>query len=336
MKLSRAAQHYYSQVPFKKGKRTCPVCERTHNYHCSVTVDDSLALCKYRPSEQQAKDGRYVHILTPRGGAANYVVSASTIPSGQVEQIDAGIRHAVYSAMLSHLILTPAHGKALLDERGLSDATIANNLYASVPEEAKGNRLARALHRFFDLRGIPGFYVKDGRWCLNTQYRGFYVPYRDENGRIVGLQIRRDAGREPKYLWLSSKDLSSGTPARACIHFGKPDLARQSGELLITEGALKADRISEFENVATVAVAGVSATNPDNLAARLRKAFPSLRGVVVGFDMDWQDNPDVRAALLRLVRVLKENSLTVTVRTWDRALGKGLDDAIYQAKGAAA
>jgi hypothetical protein len=190
--------------------------------------------------------------------------------------------------------------------------------------------------RFFDLKGVPGFYFKDGRWRLNTSQKGFYVPYRDERGRIVGLQIRRDGNVEPKYLWLSSRDLPEGTPASACVHFAKPDLALSSGEVLITEGALKADRISEFGQISCVAVAGVTATSPARLTALLRQAFPDLQGVIIAFDMDWQDKKEVKDALLRLLRVLRDDGLTVKVRTWDLALGKGLDDALYQSEGRAA
>lgn len=327
-------QHYtYPKVPFKKGKVTCPVCGKTHRYHCSVTVDESLVLCRNRWSERQAQDSRYVHILKPEKGFT------PTIPlpkqeSGS-EQADADRLHAVYCAMLSHLELSPVHGDELLIRRGLSDVTIAKNLYASVPNEVKGTRLARALARVFDLKGVPGFYRQEGSWRLNTGYKGYYVPYRDERGCIVGLQIRRDRDAEPKYLWLSSKDLPEGTPAKACLHFSKPDIAERNGQILITEGALKAERISDFTDLSVVALAGVTATNPDTFIQRLLRVFPKLKGVKVCFDMDWQDKPEVRSALLRLLRQLKETALEVRGATWDIALGKGYDDYLYTIMGRA-
>lgn len=62
MKLPVRNTTVLTEVKFKKGKITCPVCGNTHNYHCSVTEDEGLALCKYVPSDKQAKDGRYEHI----------------------------------------------------------------------------------------------------------------------------------------------------------------------------------------------------------------------------------------------------------------------------------
>lgn len=221
----------------------------------------------------------------------------------------------------------------MLSERGLSDTTIAQRLYASVPDKAKGNRLARGLAKFFELRGVAGFYYQDGHWHLNLSSAGFFVPYRDEQGRIVGLQIRRDGNQETKYLWLTSRDLPEGTPATSCIHFSIPDLVETSGEVLLTEGALKADRISEFSDLPAVAIAGVTAMSPETVVSRLREAFPRLKRVVIGFDMDWQTNMNVRGAIRRLLQTLKATSLEVVGRKWDMALGKGLDDALFIAMG---
>lgn len=231
--------------------------------------------------------------------------------------------------------LTPEHGDALLYERGLSDNTIANGLYASVPDKAKGNRLARALAKFFDLRGVPGFYYKDGCWRLNISFKGYYVPYRDEHGRIVGLQIRRDGNRDPKYLWLSSVDETEGASPGAPLHFSKPYLAVENRELIVTEGALKADRISEFAQVAAVALAGVSAVKPEKLIAQIKQAFPALESVIIGFDIDWQENKEVKDALFRLKEAIEKTDLTVIIRTWDASLGKGLDDVLFQMEGRA-
>lgn len=329
-------QHYtYPKAPFKKGKVTCPVCGKTHRYHCSVTVDESLALCRNRWSEHQAQDGRYVHILKPNSQRGFAPTTPPKQESG-AERADADRLNAVYCAMLSRLELSPAHGDELLIRRGLSDVTIAKNLYASVPDADKGNRLARVFaHRFY-LKGVPGFYRQEGSWRLNTSYSGYYVPYKDERGRIVGLQIRRDRDTEPKYLWLSSKDLPEGTQAKAFLHFSKPDIAERKGEILVTEGALKAERISDFTDLPVVALAGVSATNPNTFAQRLLRAFPRLKVIKVCFDMDWQKNPKVCSALLRLLRKLKETALEVKGATWDIALGKGYDDYLFNTMGRAA
>lgn len=334
MKLSLITEQNYAQSNFKRGKITCPVCDKTHHYHCSVTEDGGLAVCRNKWSERQAKDGRYIHILTPTNYKVGSTSSVSNGKNDEVSPADADRLHASYSTLLSHLRLTPAHAASLLDERGLSDTTIAYHLYASVPDEHRGNHLARAMAKLgVDLKGVPGFYFKGGHWRLNTRYKGFFVPYRDKQGRIVGLQIRRDGNAQPKYVWLSSRDLPEGTPASSCVHFSKPDLAERSSEVLITEGALKASRISEFSDLPAVAIAGVTATNPETIVSRLREAFPRLKRVVIGFDMDWQTNVNVRSAIRRLLQTLKATSLEVVGRKWDMASGKGLDDALFSAMG---
>lgn len=333
--IHKADERQYIKSPFKKGKKTCPVCGNTHRYYCSVTVDGALALCKYKWSNKQSEDGRYIHILMDFNNQATYTASSSLIKESEPKRANAKSCDAVYTAMLSHLELTPEHGDMLLHERGLSDTTIAYGLYASVPDKAKGNRLARALARFFDLKGVPGFYFQDERWQLNVSFKGFYVPYRDECGHIAGLQIRRDGNQEPKYLWLSSTDKPEGVSPGAPLHFAKPDLVEQSGELIITEGALKADRISEFIHTATVALAGVTAMNYEKFTARIKQALPSLRSVIIGFDIDWQVKPEVKAALFRLKHTLEKTDLTVNIRTWPSSFGKGLDDVLFQTGGSA-
>jgi hypothetical protein len=295
-------------------------------------VDGSLALCSFKWSANQAQDGRYVHLLTPNQQKVFTPAPLSPLKKEAVaERADADRLHAAYSALLSRLKLIPSHGDELLIRRGLSDTTIANNLYASVPDFAEGNRMACDLAESIDLRGVPGFYRQEGCWRLNTWAKGFYVPYRDERGRIVGLQIRRDGDADPKYVWLSSTGLPEGTQAISCVHFVKPDLAR-NGQVLITEGALKADRISDFLPSSVVALAGVTGCNPQTFTTRLLRALPELRSIVVAFDIDWQEKREVKKALERLIKALRATSLPINVRKWEPALGKGLDDVLFRAE----
>jgi hypothetical protein len=252
------------------------------------------------------------------------------VKSNVTERADADRLNDVYSNLLSELLLTGAHGDELLIGRGLSDTTIAYNLYASVPDTAKGNEIAASLGCRFNLRGVPGFYRQEGHWQLNTRSYGFYVPYRDEFGRIVGVQVRRDGNADPKYVWLSSTGMPEGTSATTCVHFVRPDLASNS-DVLITEGALKADRISEFLQVPVVALAGVNGTSAETLTDYLKRALPEMQSVVIAFDIDWQEKQQVKCALNRLVAVLSATGLPVSVRQWNPALGKGLDDVLYYA-----
>jgi uncharacterized protein DUF3854 len=321
--------------PFKKGKRTCPVCGKTTDWHCSVTIDGSLALCSYRWNYEHANDGRYIHRLNDLNLQTKQT-AVSTSPIGEcgsveVPRADADLCDAVNRALLESLELTDAHGSILLDERGLSDTTIAANLYASVPSLLRAREVCDELSRRFDLAGVPGFYMKDGLWRLRYYGQGFYVPYRDAQGRMVGLQVRLDEGK-PRYIWLSTGDACKfplGASSGAPVHFSKPDLTQQSGFAFVTEGALKSDRIAEFTDNACVGIAGVDAFK-GTLGADLREALPQLHTVEIVYDAEWQEKPEVKKALLRLGRILVTAGLSVKVREWAAVMGKGFDDYLFQ------
>ncbi len=104
MKLPVRNTTVFTEVKFKKGKITCPVCGNTHNYHCSVTEDGGLALCKYVPSDKQAKDGRYEHIL--KSGSQNALPLSSDTKNVDLEiaeKADADRLNEVYSGFLKCL-----------------------------------------------------------------------------------------------------------------------------------------------------------------------------------------------------------------------------------------
>lgn len=329
--------------PFKKGKRTCPICGNTHQWHCSVTVDGSCAVCKYKYSDKQAADGRYIHHLTgnlyqPQKQTTDSAPSIGERGSVEAERADADHINTVYRTLLEHPILVESegtrppllqkHADHLLDERGFSDTAIATNLYTSVPDLKTLRLICDDLARSIELRGVPGFYKQDGRWRLRYYDDGFLVPYRDERGRIRGMQVRLDDG-EIRYRWISSAGKPEGVTSGAPYHFAKPDLVSQSGFAFITEGALKADRIAEFTDKACIGLAGVDSFDSEKFGAELREALPELRTVEIVYDIDWREKPEVRKALTRLRQVLKATDLFVTVRLWDAAKGKGFDDFLF-------
>ncbi len=104
-------------MTFKRnGKHPCPVCGKTHRYHCSISDDGTLAICKYTPSDKQAKDGRYIHRLSD---AFTPPKLRTTTEPRETMRANADRTHAVYMEMLERLELAPAHADKLLDERGL-------------------------------------------------------------------------------------------------------------------------------------------------------------------------------------------------------------------------
>ena len=331
MKLKAPKTVAFQESKFKKGMITCPVCSNKHQYHCSVTEDGGLAICKYVPSDKQAKDGRYEHILN--NGIEKFPpVISNKIELNVAERADSDKLNKVYSALLKGLKLNPNHSDQLLLNRGLSDSAIERNFYASVPNRNDGLKIGSILSKNIDLKGVPGFYTQSGAWCLNTNYSGFYIPYRDEKGRIIGLQIRKDLDDGQKYLWVSSSSKENGCSSGSPLHFVNPAIVEQTNEIFITEGALKADVIGDILDVGVIAMAGVNAMSAENLKENVFEAFPNLQKINLAFDMDWQAKDEVRDALLKLLRVLEKKPVSLMIATWDINLGKGLDDVLFKAQ----
>lgn len=313
-------------------RRPCAVCGRAS--WCSYFDDGRGAVCMRVRSERATRDGKgWIHNFraageSPPRAAPDALTSA---PTDECERADVERRHAAYSSLLSRLTLARSHLDGLT-ARGLPAEQISRLGYRSAPGEASATSAARSLSNSFDLRGVPGFYLEGGGWRLAKMPPGFIVPYRDERGRVEALQIRRSPHAGPgKYLWLSSKGKPLGSSSGSPAHFAGPDLLRAADEVLLTEGALKADVVAHLTRSPVVAAAGVS-NFPADFAARLRESFPSLRRAIVAFDRDLFGKAEVMAALERLAAQLARAGLRVRVRTWPPP-AKGYDDFLLSRLG---
>lgn len=321
------------QSQFVRGRRTCPVCGRTHRYHCSVRADGTLALCKFTPSNRQADDGRYIHLLAPKGAEAVSDIRQA-IRGGAMSETPADKRRdvdhcdTVYRALLESLELSASHADHLRIARRLSDSTITAHLYATMPTHESASKLCAALAQRFDLRGVPGFYRVGEGWQLNIKHQGLLIPCRDARGRIVGCQIRLDTG-SPRYVWLSSRGFPCGASSGAPTHFVKPDLTERTRRAIITEGPLKADICAELLDCCVIGLAGVASFTAD-LGQCLLRELPQLREIAIAFDADWSIKPEVRNALRRLYTCILASGLRAQVWSWDAARGKGLDDYLLR------
>lgn len=324
-------------------KNPCKICGRPD--WCSYTQNGELALCMRvsAGSIKTAANNAFIHVLNPQDRSKVSATSASSIRnsgnSGKLKSennlADADTRHEVYTYLLECLNLNALHGSHLIYERGLHDRTIASCIYASVPEDDELERvMAKLRAKFGDrLKGVAGFYKdSDGLWQMRSLPDGFFVPYRDVFGRISGIQIRRDAHKKPKYFWFSTppEDFREGTSSGSHLHFTAPDLAIRSGEIIITEGALKADSITIFMDEPCVALAGVTTANFDKLPAELKKSVSTLRKVKIAYDADFLENEHVKKAIIKLSRSLRAFGFEVDIWTWNPDYGKGLDDLLRQ------
>lgn len=314
----------------------CPICG--HFDWCGISADGARVICM-RISDgalRETKNHGWLHRLS-EGVGRSFVSTfqpdhASDVALASIEQ-----RHVVYTALLESLTLSSKHADDLL-KRGLHDTSIAYELYATVPDRDLAATLCVELGRRFDLTGVPGFYhdAEDAfedyvkaEWRLNVGdwHTGIFIPSRDEQGRIQALRIRRDvSGKDGRYIWLSSKGKFDGVSSGAPMHWAAPHRLDR-GEVIITEGELKAAVIAQMTDSAVLSLAGTSSFRQD-LGEALRGL--GVQWARLAFDADRHTNRRVAEDFDRLGRLLLSAGLAVTVLNWAVGDGKGLDDLLAQ------
>lgn len=233
-------------------------------------------------------------------------------------------RHDVYYDFLQLLKLQPVHRENLMN-RGLEFSEIHRFLYKSVPLDHVFRReVLEKLSAMHDLTGIPGFY-RDGNGDWQMYFKscgGMFVPVCDKNGYIQGLQMRLDLpedSKEKKFRWFSSKYFEGGTAAKSWIHvIGDTS----SDEVILTEGAMKADIASVLSNGRLfIAVPGVNAVHllPDVLRdLKIRKVYEA-------WDMDKYSKAEVKNALISLRALMESCGIAYKGCSWNPYY-KGIDD----------
>lgn len=273
------------------------------------------------------------------------------------------IRDEVYRRFLSQLALSKRHHDDLI-ARGLTEEEIVEGMYKTVP--AMGF-VSFAVNSFtYEIKdtlkrhvqwGIPGFYdIRTDEPKVVKCDPGFFVPVRDENNLISGMQIRYDplpanATQEKrekyaKYKWFASQyvEKKDGCTASGCenIHYAT-HLMHVPSSITLTEGVLKADIASRLRGrigdkngnpLPPAPVLGlVGVYNTEGLGMELQKLKdwgPGLKKVVIAVDMDYREKPQVAAAMRRIEKIVSDLGLQYEVFKWDPRY-KGIDD-FYLAK----
>jgi len=239
---------------------------------------------------------------------------------------DITTRHTVYSALLSMISLAPDHMRKLIS-RGLPEQAILQNEYRTTPVVG-GKALAKQIQaKGHSLIGVPGFYKDSGGWTFISMWRGILIPVRDIQGRIQGLQVRRDNQEKRKYRWVSSADIegsTNGCGAEGWIHLAGPVRER----ILLIEGPLKADIVHHLTGQTVLAIPGVNSLR--HLEAVLVDLVEhGVRHIMTAFDMDFLKNPHVQNGYAELVNLLGRMDLTFGTYLW-RPDYNGLDDFVWE------
>ena len=241
----------------------------------------------------------------------------------EIPIIDVDARHATYDAFLNCLSLASDHRENLL-ARGLSDSQIDALGYKTTPVVGMASIAKHLLADGFYLSGVPGFYRRDDQWTFVSESRGILIPVRDLEGRIQGLQIRRDNVVRRKFRWVSSAGKIDGCRAETWTHVAGS--LRET--IILIEGPLKADIVHALTGQTVVAVAGVNALT--HLEETLREfSIMGVQKIMTAFDMDFLKNPHVQKGYKNLIQLIEDIGFRYGTYVWDPAFN-GLDDFIWQ------
>ena len=257
------------------------------------------------------------------GGPAPLGMVRSTAELDRPPVLPIPTRGAIYERALDLLNLR-SEARDDLTRRGLSPAQAHDIGYRSIPRRGGEHQafLAALVDEFGEatLRECPGFTDKNGRltfWTAFADRDGYVVPYRDEVGRVTGLQMKVLGGR---YM------TATGTRLDVVYHVAG---GSSGADLYVTEGATKANVAHVLGGIAVFAVAGQS-LKPSHIDA-IKRLSPSR--VIVA--LDEEDNVGTDRARKRWQQSPAEAGLPVYRAIWEGAdVGgpKGLDD-LFQAGG---
>lgn len=212
---------------------------------------------------------------------------------------------------MGRLSLASDHRQNLLS-RGLSPEAIEHLGYKSTPVVGLQAIAKQLTAEGFYLAGVPGFYrTENDQWTFVRQSRGILIPVRDPEGRIQGLQIRRDNAVKRKFRWVSSTGKKDGCKAEGWTHVtGVP-----KPEVILTEGPMKADVITYLSGKTVLAVPGVNALTQLGLTLEYLREHGTER-IMTAFDMDMLTNPHVQKGYQSLVQLLDKMGFQFGTYLW--------------------
>jgi len=313
----------------------CPNCDTEQGKHLNIHLEKDVFRCPRCDSKGGVFDLYALFTGLPRDSVlANLrsrMVSNSVpprprpTPAPPVESpcADIAVRDATYRALLAKLSLASDHQHNLTN-RGLSPEVIARNGYRTTPLVSGKALSKQLLDEGHTLAGVPGFYMKDGQWSFVPEQRGILIPVRDVEGRIQGLQVRRDNAVKRKFRWISSASYTDGCCAEGWTHFVGPPREK----IILIEGPLKADVVCHLTGHSVLAVPGVNAlTHLEKTLLVLRKL--GVRHIMSAFDMDFLQNPHVQSGYEALTQKLMALGFRYGTYLWNPDYN-GLDDYVWE------
>jgi hypothetical protein len=296
----------------------CPCCDenRTRNGHLNINLQKNVFRCPRCGFSGGVLD-LYSHYANIDRDEARSSIEArlcinenkNTLEKRYVQKkepvikeyplADIDARNATYRALLGKLSLASDHKENLLS-RGLSDEIIVQKNYRTSPVFGWRTIARQLQEEGHYLSGIPEFFRDDnGHWTFIEVKRGILVPVRDIQGRIQGLQVRRDNTERRKFRWISSSERQDGCKAVGWTHLA----GEINEEILLIEGPMKADIVNYLTGLTVLSVPGVNSLT--QLQATLSElAALGVRRVKTCFDMDMMKNRHVQNSYHSLLWML--------------------------------
>lgn len=264
-------------------------------------------------------------------------------PVKQTQIADADVRDKTYRALLSKLPLSKSHRNDLI-KRGFSNDDIEAVGFRSIPQSGLGMIAQAVVNDGCEVKGVPGFYqTKTGRTKVNCHGSGYFIPYRDSEGRILAMQIRYDIDlsaakseeeknelKKKRYRMFTSSGKEGGTAANTVPFYGIPGKAHNQKTVYVTEGGLKAAAAQSLSNGWFTAIPGVSTYEAwKTLLAYFKEQ--KVDTIVDAFDSDRATNQSVANAIDKLHSIAKEYGYEMETWNWGTEQ-KGVDDYLLAQK----
>jgi ribosomal protein L37AE/L43A len=288
----------------------CPFCGDKKG-HLYVNIDKGVFYC-----HKCGASGIF-------GQKRNNVANTAKVVRKAVDikiKLDTVKLNKVYRELILHLSLSKEHFRHLTEERKLAPTKIKEKEYRTLPLYSREKIAAKIAS---DIKGIPGFYKKDGMWSIAGP-KGLLIPFRNFNNEIWGMQIRPDDDfMDCKYCWLSSNGKPEGTKANTVYHVAGSNKTRR---VWITEGPLKGDIASYITGETFICVPGVNSWGKAEVVEDLSEQ--NIKEAIICYDADAVINIHVARAAVKLYDALERNGIKTYFAYWELEKGKGIDDML--------
>ena len=253
----------------------------------------------------------------------------------------------LYTEMRDYFGLSAAHRKMLKEVRHLSDDRIEKD-YFTFPYAKREYELfvlqmeLKYPKRKDQIRNYAGFWFEkySGRTYLLPQ-SGLGILIRNARQEVTAVQIRKDnPGDGSRYVWLSSAfalacpDLNEGgaSPSHQIdVMLPQKNDPAKLGWLTITEGRFKSEILAQHGHT-VISIQGVGNYKGviEEIKSLQMQTGITYKHIFICYDADMFINTKVLKHTVGLAEELKKlGNITISVVTWKREYGKGIDDMIF-------